>query len=1526
MSDLTRLTRNYEISVWTLQDSFLTVLGASDDKYKGRIQNPEMKLVNDGTMEFNFSIPMYLDDGVTREVNPVWQSVYNAPTIAGMRKIKVVFNKNTEVEKVFEFLIIKVTKSHENDKPQCDVTCEGLAFHELGKVGYKIEFSTDTLTLENDKWYKSRPKYEWGTGKDYATQEEWQEAEDEWAEKEPNPTIDYWMYDIIGIDKYPGDNEIINANKWYYRVVMDWSDYSHVVDIPRANDKIYEEAFVTSWDSNLCPMNTNNSTNPDSITQYKEKTRIMDEKDSNIYNLTQKLAETFGVFCRYDYKYDDNYHIVARIITFYNNTIQDRENKIDFTYPYSSTKISREDDCVDIVTKLFVTPIEDQSSASGLITIVNSDANKTLEDYILNFNYLKSIETITDEQYAAIATYEKDIRQVNDELIPLQDRLLVKEDRLPKAEALLQVAKNAVSLDAERIGNAKKLARALTTSDGTDDGYITVPKESARAVILRSESDTYYYYDAPEQGMLPGSIKIHTMKSGQLDGGVKAGEPQDDEFNNFVRMTKIPKSSFEKTNVYLSFKYSPKLYYERIEQTWNTRLAKDTADQNTYQAEVDALKVEIDALKANIDAKLEEKNELIKDFEHLMGPALREGYWTPDNYDTTVGEKYSDFIDMSTADTEVNGANSPYISFLWDRERFDDEQEGYYKLGVDTQNKPYECIPLSDDQIEFIRSHQDKPVGVLYYEYKDSQTVSNPSERTIKSSVIGASIQLAFISNGSRVQMALLFTGITTYTNDEIEYMKNPAKGEASLGYIETAFNQTSQKFEKTIHRHSLIGNNWVTLNNSNFVVYPRIKVNSLELKNNTTDLTLNYQYTALEMYNDYYLFQRVDLVGSTQESNYYITFKPEVFLLYPDLFSLSGTHTGRFGIRYSISSASTAVYLDALEISKENSKPKVTYSVDPNILQENFTYTAYNSLNTIAFINDYELQFDQAQGYISSVSLNLDFPDKDTIEIKNYKNKFEDLFSTIVAQTQAMEKNERIFSAITQVISADGSIQAPALEGSLRKVDLNYAFNNGKLTINEKDGIWGISDDGVVAYRGGGIFTATEKDEYGNWIWNTGIVPQGINANLITAGQLDTNKIKVYSGDRIRFQLNGDGLFAYKAFFSDYDVLSNSQDYLDEAANKEDDANFAQYVTMNEDGLFLCAKKGALVVYDVDANTKNFREVGKTLNGSLLGNFPDILERVSISWDGLTLRNFENTKVFYADASTGNLTLSGTVYASKFVASSTSGQFIADGNSLGFYTNAQTPGEIFTISVNGNNTNINVRKKLSIAATDLYIGSTEINNCYDTKGTGAAEVSAHQTRLQNGTDQVGKVVTTGITISGNTLSITAATALTIAAGTSITLGTAQNGMTINPTGVTFTGAGSFIVNMSNFKVKADGTVEITGEISANSGTIAGWTLKDSGGHLTLQRVIGGQNIEMGSDGGYAGIWIGGDDAKTAMASMVHGTGSNVYSVTANNYTWSWKEGPQTWFADLDLNTLWNQGYFGKAYYIDSNGVAHYRE
>lgn len=1336
MSEIKRLTRNYEVSVWTLQDSFITVLGSSNARYRDRIQNPEMKLVNDGTQEFSFSIPMYLDDGVTRKINPIWNDIYNAPTIAGMRKIKVIFNKGTDVEAVFEFLITKVTKIHEEDRPYCDVSCEGLAFHELGKIGYKIEFSTDVLTEENTKWYNSRPAYEWGEGKAYATKQKWQEAEDAWAAREPNPTIDYWLHEVMKLEKRPASG-LINAQQWYYKIDMDWSEYANLADIPRDNDKIYDEQFVTAWTTELLPKDS------DSVCAYKEKTRIMDEKESNIYNLTQKLAETFEVFCRYEYEYDDNYHIKSRTIVFYNKAIKDKEKKISFTYPYSSKKISREDDCTDIVTKMYVTAVDDQSTDSGLVTIISSSANKMMEDYIMNFDYLYEIKTITDEQYAEISKFEKAVRAINEARIPLENQLLVYQDRLPKVKASLTISKNAAETDEEMMNNSDNLAKALDKSDKVNDGYITVTGANAKLVQLIEESKDYYYFKAPEKGIDIKSIRIYkkqlqsthnkwvsgtsysvgaevyitennvkniytcsvansdstftkshwTFKEkyigfGDLypDDGLNIGIPEKDEMNDFVRMTKIPKYYFanEKQLCYITFRYSPKLYYEKIKHVWELRLTEDTANIEKYTQEVNDIEKKIKELQYGVYDETnpeillqkgikqlnDDKENLIREFEQTMGPALREGYWTPDNYDTRTGEKYVDYFNL-----DFNGGSQPltvfgsteYASFVWDTEPFEDEQLGYYEVGLNKVKNYYPCILLNNDQVKFIQENSDKYVGVLYFDYTLTQTqpiagqegqqeVDIREARLMDSLVIGSSAQLIFVNYNNAIQPALILTGTTDFSNDAMDYLKkqNNKDGKTQIGYISAEWvdeGTQSARIVTSIHPSDnglpVSAAQWIDLSTVP-IVYPRIKITSLALKNNTTDLTLNYNYQALKDYEDYYILQRVDeLENETYQSCYYISFKPEVFLKANEGVSDFDGTKKTFGIRYCISNASTAIYLDSIEVLKENSKPKVTYTLDPNILDINFTYTAYNALNVIAFINDYELQFEGAQGYISTLNLNLDYPDEDTLEIKNYKNKFEDLFSTIVAQTQAMEKNESIINAMSKVVSVDGSIAAPALEGALRKVDLNYQFNQGKLTISEANGIWGTSDDGVVAYRGGGIFTATKKDENGNWIWNTGIVPQGINANAITAGQLDTSKIKVYSGDKVRFQLNSDGLFAYKALFSDYEILGNNQEYMTKVNEQDEDVDYAQYAVMNEDGLFLCAKKNALIVNETG---DDYIKVGytKEIGGGYtpISEFPNILNRVEISWDGLILRNWKNKKVFFADANTGDLTIEGTIKA----------------------------------------------------------------------------------------------------------------------------------------------------------------------------------------------------------------------------------------------------------------------------------------
>ena len=102
--------RSYEVSLWTLQDEFITVLKWSDVEQKGRIEKPIMTLNIDGTQNFNFSIPMYIwyevEDAngsyLKKKENPIWYNTQNDNMIVNLRKVKVIFNKEQ-----FDPLVIK---------------------------------------------------------------------------------------------------------------------------------------------------------------------------------------------------------------------------------------------------------------------------------------------------------------------------------------------------------------------------------------------------------------------------------------------------------------------------------------------------------------------------------------------------------------------------------------------------------------------------------------------------------------------------------------------------------------------------------------------------------------------------------------------------------------------------------------------------------------------------------------------------------------------------------------------------------------------------------------------------------------------------------------------------------------------------------------------------------------------------------------------------------------------------------------------------------------------------------------------------------------------------------------------------------------------------------------------------------------------------------------------------------------------------------------------------------------------------
>jgi len=62
---------------------------------------------------------------------------------------------------------------------------------------------------------------------------------------------------------------------------------------------------------------------------------------------------------------------------------------------------------------MYVRAVDNDSQGAETITIMDVDANKSKEDYLLNFDYLHKIGTITEEQYEEIKNYETRLFIIN---------------------------------------------------------------------------------------------------------------------------------------------------------------------------------------------------------------------------------------------------------------------------------------------------------------------------------------------------------------------------------------------------------------------------------------------------------------------------------------------------------------------------------------------------------------------------------------------------------------------------------------------------------------------------------------------------------------------------------------------------------------------------------------------------------------------------------------------------------------------------------------------------------------------------------------------------------------------------------------------------------------------------------------------------------------------------------------------------------------------------------------------------------
>lgn len=1295
-------------------------------------------------------------------------SVYSV--LAENTRILKAFVRFDDKVKIYPFIIDKIVDSRDdNFSVYKQVSANGLAFAELGKVGYKLELTQDILELEVEK------------------------------DNTIVPTIDYWLDKVFPSEKDASGNVTRWLTPWCYEVKTEYYESDRVAG------KVYDEEYVNNWN-----VGSDGTLTAASYEPTREKARIISCKDSNKYNITQTIAETFELFCRYEYSCDERGSFVktytddagkvwtGRKVIFYNRAIK-KDNPLIIEYKKNLNSISRESDSSEIYTKLYVSPIASEVMTDGYVSIANSAANPTMDEFILNFDYLHETRSISDYQYHQVEIYKANIRKINEVLADLSPQINGLEVEINDLKAEAAGYESQISSAEEQLATYQKLRdNALT------NGVVQKGASNACSVIF-SDVGAYRKATLNFEGIVASSINGYAksdyatklFSASDLNIVSSEGVPSGNNIDLILDDTGFPcalatKRVFDSNIVYLELQYSPANKYKKVcDNLW---LEKQGAEAKliSTNSKVAKLEEKLASLESSYNAKIKEKENINLAFENLMGPALREGYWTPEDYQDPR-ENFTEDITYSTSSSRVPITGEPVRNcFIFDAIPFENEQlawtpdnsaadkKKYYKYfsleglgseltrefqihltrhfvftakaGGETFVKGNYCILYDNIKYYFTLTTTYAVSKIEIYQRNGDKNQLSISIMTTSGSTFSRPNNQTPLANA--IDITSKFEGIGTYVGDYVLYenagfviaymnMNGVVKPVALLNDDDIPYDSYTGAYLKMGNPEKvIIFNSYATENTNKYeLCYPRIFLSKDNILYDADTLTIT-KGSTFEKFTDYSILLR----GGKP----YVTLKNFT----PYVYSANATYR----VSYQVSRANEMLYLDAMQVAKDNSRPRYSYEVELANLPNQLNAI---ELGQLAYINDHLLGVHAASGYVDEIEYDLSMPKNDRISIKNYKTKFEDLFSTISAQSEAMKVNKVSYDTAASSFTPGGGLLGSVLQSAIAKENPYFDYSTCGVEITKDRGIILTNDKpyangvfGQVALRGSGIFVSDSIDPItGRRVWSNAITAGGINASLITTGQLDTNLIRIFSGDQMTFQWNSEGLIAYK-----------------------------------QDG-----------ITGVDINTF-IRYSDKGLQ-YYKANVTDPI--VSLDWNGLTLRNNNGDKTVYLDAQTGNVIISGTIYA--------------------------TSGEIGGLKIQNttlsdlNKTANDAESAAAAAQGTANDAKSDAKNAKDAADEAQKTANDGKTKAESiigGTVSVPWVKSTGIEINGKNLTVGAEGKLILQSNAGIEVQSGGN--------ITIKSGGKFTVASNNFAIDENGNVAMTGKVVATSGNIGGLEIKNT--------------------------------------------------------------------------------------------------
>lgn len=255
--------------------------------------------------------------------------------------------------------------------------------------------------------------------------------------------------------------------------------------------------------------------------------------------------------------------------------------------------------------------------------------------------------------------------------------------------------------------------------------------------------------------------------------------------------------------------------------------------------------------------------------------------------------------------------------------------------------------------------------------------------------------------------------------------------------------------------------------------------------------------------------------------------------------------------------------FLDAQSTLFTSGKPKISYNI--NVLElsqlegyENYSFalgdkTTMEDTEFFGWKDDGTTPY-QEEIVVTQLTINFDSPEQNQIKVQNYRTQFEDLFQRITATTQAIEYSTGKYKKVAGVVKEDGTIKIETLQNSIINNALTLQNAKDQTVIWDDTGITTISAKdpaNIVRIVNGGIFLSRD----GGINWRTGITGEGINADYIVTGHLNTDEISIYADGFPSFRWDKTGLNAY------YYELDNN--------NTPCNFNYGKYVRFDQFGIY---------------------------------------------------------------------------------------------------------------------------------------------------------------------------------------------------------------------------------------------------------------------------------------------------------------------------------------------------------------------